>query len=235
MLIALALVAQFAAADAGELRVFAIDATGGAVAGASVTVESDASQTHRTIETDAAGAATARRLPFGVYRIIITAAGFSRAHGLVDIRSAAPVDYRVTLAVASASSVDVTSRAPRLDPDQTGAVQRVGSQMLRQRSAALPGRALPELINTQPGWLLEAGGSVHPRGSENQTQYVVDGLPLTDNRSPGFAPALDADSMQSLRILTGGYPAEYGRKLGGVIEVDTVGDPRRGFHGEASA
>src|SRR5947207_254093 len=74
-------------------------------------------------------------------------------------------------------------------------------------------------------------GILHPRGSEYQTQYVVDGLPLTDNRSPAFASEIDADEVRSTNILTGGYPAEYGRKLGGVIEVVTAAAARRGFHG----
>ena len=92
-----------------------------------------------------------------------------------------------------------------------------------------------DLVNTQPGWLLEANGILHPRGSEYQTQYVVDGLPLTDNRSPAFAPELGAEDVHAMNILTGGYPAEYGRKLGGVIEVVTTAQSRHGFGGSASA
>jgi len=90
-------------------------------------------------------------------------------------------------------------------------------------------------VNTQPGWLLEANGILHPRGSEYQTQFVVDGLPLTDNRSPAFAPEIGAEDVHALSILTAGYPAEYGRKLGGVIEVVTASSARRGLHGSATA
>jgi outer membrane receptor protein involved in Fe transport len=230
-----AMLAQFGQAEMGELRVFVTDA-GGLAVKSDVTVESDASQVRRAIETDAAGQATAKRLPLGRYRVRVSRDGFAPSEALVEIRTAAPTEYRVTLALASfAASVDVAPETPLLDARQTTTVRRVGADTLQHRPAALPGRALPELINTQPGWLLEAGGSVHPRGSENQTQYVVDGLPMTDNRSPGFAPELDADAMHSLGILTGGYPAEYGRKLGGVIEVATIADPRRGFHGDLSA
>jgi outer membrane receptor protein involved in Fe transport len=87
------------------------------------------------------------------------------------------------------------------------------------------------VVNTQPGWLLEANGILHPRGSEYQTQYVVDGLPMTENRSPAFAPEFGADDVRAMAVMTGGYPAEYGRKLGGVIEVVTARPPRRGFGG----
>ena len=97
---------------------------------------------------------------------------------------------------------------------------------LQQRLTALPGRALPDLVNAHPGWLLEANGILHPRGSEYQTQYVIDGLPLTDNRSPAFAAEVESAGVRGLNTLTGGYPAEYGRKLGGVIEVVTLGTAR---------
>ena len=84
------------------------------------------------------------------------------------------------------------------------AAQHIGTDVLQQRMTALPGRSLPDLVNTQAGWLLEANGILHPRGSEYQTQYVLDGLPLTDNRSPAFASELDADDVHSLNILTAG-------------------------------
>jgi hypothetical protein len=87
-------------------------------------------------------------------------------------------------------------------------------------------------VNSQPGWLYEGNAILHPRGSEYQTQFVVDGIPLTDNRSPSFGPAIDADNVQSLSIYTAGIPAEYGRNMGGVIEVNTLQDSQPGFHGQ---
>ena len=87
-------------------------------------------------------------------------------------------------------------------------------------------------MNSQPGWLYEGNAVLHPRGSEYQTQFVVDGIPLTDNRSPSFGPAIDADDVQSLSIYTAGIPAEYGRKMGGVVEVNTLQDSQPGFHGQ---
>jgi hypothetical protein len=233
-LLLIALFAQFGQADAGELRVLVRD-QGGLPVQARVAVLSDVNQVSRALDTDTAGAAIARRLPFGRYRVLVTRDGFAPSDGLVEIRTAIPVEYRVTLAIAAvAASVEVAPDATLLDPKQTTTVRRVGADLIQQRPAAVPGRAVAELINTQPGWLLEAGGSLHPRGSENQAQYVVDGLPITDNRAPGFAPELDAEAIHSIGVITGGYPAEYGRKLGGVIEVATVADPRRGFHGGAA-
>ena len=50
-------------------------------------------------------------------------------------------------------------------------------------------------MNSQPGWLYEGNAVLHPRGSEYQTQLVVDGIPLTDNRSPSHGPELEADDV----------------------------------------
>jgi len=147
-----------------------------------------------------------------------------------------PREVSVTLTPGSIQT-QVTVRADDtlLDTHQTSAINRVGTDTLQQRITTLPGRSLADVVNTEPGWLLEANGILHPRGSEYQVQYVVDGLPITDNRSPSFAPELDADDVHSMSILTGGYPAEYGRKLGGVIEVVTAANPREGVHGSAVA
>jgi outer membrane cobalamin receptor len=98
----------------------------------------------------------------------------------------------------------------------------------------LPGRSLQDLVNSQPGWLYEGNAVLHPRGSEYQTQFVVDGIPLTDNRSPSFGPEIEAQSVESMSIYTAGIPAEYGRKMGGVVEVNTVHDFRKGLHGQLS-
>jgi outer membrane receptor for Fe3+-dicitrate len=60
-------------------------------------------------------------------------------------------------------------------------------------------------------------------------------MPLTQNRSPAFAPAFDAGDVESMRVLTANFPAEYGRKLGGIIEVTTVKDVASGLHGQVDA
>src|SRR5215472_3820457 len=223
ILAVLLLVSQFAQTDTGELRVTVTDTEQLPIA-ADVDLVSEANGVHEQLRTDDAGALVVKRLPFGMYRITVSRDGFSPALGTVNIQSALPTTYRVSLSVAPVQAqVSVTAGETLLDPRRAASNQRIGAEALAVRPAALPGRSLPDLVNTQPGWLLEANGVLHPRGSEYQTQYVVDGLPLTDNRSPAFAPEVDADEVHSLNILTGGYPAEYGRKLGGVIEVATEG------------
>jgi hypothetical protein len=125
----------------------------------------------------------------------------------------------------------VNAASTLIDPDQPGAVVQVGKTFIQDRLSSIPGRSLQDLIDSQPGWLYEGNAVLHPRGSEYQTQFVIDGIPLTDNRSPSFGPEIEANDVQSMSIYTAGIPAEYGRKVGGVVELNTFEDTEPGFHG----
>ena len=219
--------------EAGELRISVTDSTGLPLP-ASVDLTSEANQFRRTYQCGSDGKLSAKRLPFGLYRLQVHREGFAPLSELIDVRSAVPLERHVTLGVAAVETTMVVNDAQTLlDPSRTGSINRIGAEALANRPISQPGRSVIDLINMEPGWLLEAGGVLHPRGSEYQTQFVVDGIPLTDNRSPGFAQEIGADDVRSMTILTAGYPAEYGRKLGGVIEITTERDSRPGFHGKA--
>jgi len=125
--------------------------------------------------------------------------------------------------------IPVHCTATLLDPDQTGTVYHITREAPQPISA--PGRVVIDVVRTQPGWLVEANGVLHPRGSEYDTQVVVDGMPQFDNRSPALAPELDEDKLQSVNVRTAGFPAEYGRKVGGVVEVVTRRSADAGLHG----
>jgi hypothetical protein len=229
LLFGLPLLAQ---SGTGELRLKVTDPDGLAIK-ASAHLASDANEFHRAYVTDDAGALTARSLPFGRYRLRVEHEGFSPFDGVIQIRSALPTEYRVKLSLAALSTaVNVTAENTLLDPDRTTSLNRIDAQTIADRAASLPGRSLVDLVNSQPGWLYEGNAVLHPRGSEYQTQFVVDGVPLTDNRSPSFGPEIEADDVDSMTIYTAGIPAEYGRKMGGVVEVNTLRDPHPGWHGE---
>jgi hypothetical protein len=192
-----------AQSNSGELRLAVTDPDGLGVK-SSVELSSDATQFHRNYSTDASGGLTARNIPFGLYHIQVEREGFSTFSGLREVRSVRPIEYIVKLSIAAMSNaIQVTAEATMLDPDRTGT------------------------------WVYEGSAVLHPRGSEYQTQFVIDGVPLTDNRSPASSPEIEADGAGSLTVYTAGIPAEYGRKMGGVVEVDTSKDSRPGVHGQA--
>jgi hypothetical protein len=228
-------VAQFSQAQTGELRLRIVDAAGLPLP-ARVELTSDATDFRDIRQTADDGTLVARRLPFGPYLVAISRDGFATVTERVAIASEQPLERRITLPIAKVQTqVTVTADATLIARDQVATAQHLGRDTLLRRPASAPGRSLVDVVQTQPGWLLEANGVLHPRGSEYQTQYVIDGLPTIDNRSPAYAPEVDADSVRGLTVLTGGYPAEYGRKLGAVIEVASESESRPGFHGAASA
>ena len=230
LFLALPLLAQ---SNTGELRL-KITGPDGQPVKASIDLSSDAIQFHRTFSADDAGLFVVRNLPFAQYRLQVHEPDFAPYDGPIEIHSALPTEYAVRLNIAALSTaVQVIAQNTLLDPDRAGAVNHLDQQAIANRTASLPGRSLPDLVNSQPGWLYEGNAVLHPRGSEYQTQFVVDGVPLTDNRSPGSGSEIEADDVDSLTIYTAGIPAEYGRKMGGVVEVNTLHDSQPGLHGQA--
>ncbi len=216
----------------GELRIEARDPQGAPLALAAELV-SEANQFRQTFRAGADGRYVVQDLPFGVYRLSLNAEGFAPWSDLVEVRSEVPVRISVTLGLAPvATQVQVSDSATLVDPSRAGTVYSIGRQTLGESLPTQPGRDLSDLVDDLPGWLYEANGVLHPRGSEYDVQYVVDGLPITENRSPALAPSLDADGVDSMRVLTANYPAEYGRKLGGIVEVMTEKNVPLGPHGQ---
>ncbi|MGB7555157.1 MAG: TonB-dependent receptor [Candidatus Korobacteraceae bacterium] len=222
----------FAQSQRGELRLRVMDPAGLGLK-SSVELVSESNQFRQTFRTDETGALDAQHLPFGVYRLEVKCEGFAPVSQSLEIRSAIPRELNLTLSVAGVNtSVDVRDQDTLIDPDRVGAVNQIGSQAIADRATSLPGRSLQDLVNSQPGWLYEGNAVLHPRGSEYQTQFVVNGFPLTDNRSPGSGVEIEADNVESMSVYTAGIPAEYGRKMGGIVEVNTARDSRQGFHGQ---
>ena len=218
---------------AGELKIGVSDPSG-AVLAARCEIVSDANHFALQFETGPTGEYTVKKLPLGVYKLSVQRAGFAPFSTLVEIRSEIPVVLPVSLKLASQiESITVKGSGTLLDTTNTGTSYTLGKLALENQESSTPGRSAIDVVQQQPGWLLEANGVLHPRGSEYGTQYVVDGIPVLENRSPAFAPGEDLDDVQSVRVYTSGIPAEFGRKLGGVVEMVSNRNPGRGLHGTA--
>lgn len=217
----------------GELHLEVQDQQGAPVSMAAGELTSEANQVRRNLSADVDGRVIAQDIPFGLYRLSISHTDFAPNVQAIEIRSEVPLYLKVTLGLASVEiQVQVTAPQTLIDPNRTSTVNTLGSQMIQEQLPAQPGRGLLDLVNSLPGWDYEANGVLHPRESEYQVQYVVDGLPLTENRSPAFAAPFEAEESDSVSVRTAGYPAEYGRKLGGVVEIITPKDTPAGLHGE---
>jgi hypothetical protein len=229
LLTALPAVAQV---DYGELRLKVADPSDAGVA-ASVELTCAGNGYDKTFTIGTSGTLAVHSMPYGVYQVQVTKPGFAPSLTSVEVRSALPVTESIQLNLASVvTKVNVTAASTLIDPNNPSSVMQIGAKQIEERPSSLPGRSIQDLVNSQPGWIYEGNAVLHPRGSEYQTQFVIDGIPLTDNRSPSFGPEIEADDLDAMSIYTAGYPAEYGRKMGGVVELDTRRQTDSGVHGQ---
>ena len=210
----------FCQSNSGELHLRVTDPSGLGVKTV-VHVLSEANQYRSVLATSDQGSLNVKRLPYGIYQLEIEQPGFAPFGRVRRDSFDASRCYAIQLKLPTVNqSVTVSTDSTLIDPDQAGYVSQIGTDFIQNRLGSVPGRSLQDLVNSQPGWLYEGNAVLHPRGSEYQTQFVVDGIPLTDNRSPSFGPEIEADDVESMSIFTAGFPAEYGRKMGGVVEVE---------------
>jgi hypothetical protein len=221
-----------AQANTGELRLRVQDPASHGLK-ASVTLSSEADGYRRSFTTDDAGDVDIKTLAYGMYVVHADKPGFAETSRTVEIRSALAVDHTLRLVVSTVRSVvQVNAAESLIDPHRPSSELQIGLAQIEDRAGSLPGRSVQDLIVSEPGWLYEGNAVLHPRGSEYQTQFVIDGIPLMDNRSPSFGPQVEADDLESLTIYTAGIPAEYGRKMGGVVELKTRRETAGGMHGQ---
>lgn len=218
--------------ESGELR-FKVTAPSGVPIKSIVNLACNGNDYRKSFTTDDFGAIFVKQIPYGFYRVEVQQPGFEQFSQTVEVRSALPIEEPIHLKIASLiTNLTVSDTEILIDPNRPGAMMRIGKEQIEERVASLPGRSVQDLVNSQPGWLYEGNAVLHPRGSEYQTQFIIDGIPLTDNRSPSFGPEIEADDLDSLSIYTAGYPAEFGRKMGGVIDVSTHSQTDAGLHGQ---
>jgi hypothetical protein len=221
--------------ERGELQIDVHDPQGAALAATGELV-SEVNQFHLSFTVGDDGRFAARDLAYGVYRVSVARTGFVAEAQLVEIRSVLPQHLSLTLGLQPVETqVQVSETETLIDTTRTNAVYTIGSQTVSEQLSSQPGRGVLNVVDAQPGWVYEANGVLHPRGSEYDVQFVVDGLPMTENRSPAFAPPIESNQVESMRVMTAGFPAEYGRKLGGVVEVSSPKNNPAGLHGEFEA
>jgi hypothetical protein len=231
-LLAAAVAVASAEVNYGELRIQVSDASGAALR-SRVELVCVSNGYDRLFATDTSGALQVTHLPFGVYRVQVDHQGFGNFSAQVAVRSAVPIEEVVHLQLPSVvTGVEVRTDDELVDAGAVASTERIGTREIQKRNSFLPGRSVQDLIVSQPGWLYEGNAVLHPRGSEYQTQFVIDGIPYTDNRSPGLGPEIEADDLESLSVATSGFSAEYGRKMGGVVELNTRRPDNPGAHGQ---
>jgi outer membrane receptor protein involved in Fe transport len=215
--------AVFSQARIGSIQGVIKDPTGALVPNARVSVIQPVTGYNQTTQTDAQGSFKLVNVPFNTYKVRVEATGFQPAEQSVDLETTVPlnVDLSLSLEEATAAVTITTGAGAMLETDRTSSDTDISQTILERPIGAAPSRAIESIVASTPGFVTDDNGRMHPRGSESQVQYVVDGVPVTDNMSAIFSTSLDARTLRSVEVLTGGIPAEFGDKLAGVINVNT--------------
>ena len=213
----------FGQARIGSVQGVVKDPTGALVPNASITVTQPVTGYRQTTQTDAQGAFKLVNLPFNTYKVRAEASGFHPAEESIDLETTIPLNMELALSLeeTTAAVTVTTSGGAMLETDRTSSDTDINQTILERPLGAAPSRAIESIVASTPGFVTDDNGRMHPRGSESQVQYVIDGVPVTDNMSAIFSTSLDARTLRTVEVLTGGIPAEFGDKLAGVINVNT--------------
>ena len=198
------------------------DPSGAVVANAEVTMHNPVSGFERSATTDASGNFSFPNVPFNPYHVSVNATGFAPFAQDVDVRSSVPVEIKIALQIAgSSATVTVEGGADLLENDSTfhTDVDRALFEKLPLESASSSVSSLVTL--STPGVAADSNGLFHGLGDHAENSFSVDGQPITDQQSKVFSNQIPLDSIQSLEVISGAPPAEFGDKTSLVIKVTT--------------
>ncbi len=212
-----AIVAQ---STSGTLNGSVKDSTGAVVAVANVTISNPVSGYTKTVTTDATGHFTFPNIPFNPYQLTVSAPGLQSASS-VQISSTVPVfkNLTVTPSTSASVSVEATADLTETDPNFHTDVDRT---MIARLPVETPTSELSSIVTElTPGVAADSNGLLHGMGDHNEVSFSVDGQPITDQQSKVFSNQLPADAVQSLQVIEGAPPAEYGDKTSLIIVATT--------------
>jgi Carboxypeptidase regulatory-like domain len=211
------------ALTAGTVTGVVVDPNGAVVPNAAVTISNPITGYKRTANTDTAGTFQFADVPPNNYQLSVAAAGFSTATENLNVRTAVPMNLRVPLAVSAATeTVTVSSNASEVIENVPTAHTDVDQSLITRLPVRSPGSGLSDVVTlAAPGVVADSNGFFHPLGDHAQTSYSVDNQPISDQQSKTFSTQLPPNAVQSLEVITGATPAEYGDKTSLVVNAIT--------------
>src|SRR5579863_7461773 len=224
--------------NSGSVNGTVLDSTGAVVPQAKVELRNPVSGLDRTATTDSAGRFEFTNIPFNPYHLSVTAAGFSAFARDVEPRSSVPVTVAIKLQVAgSTTSVTVEAEGGDLVENDSTFHTDVDKNLFEKMPLESQSSSVSSLVTlSTPGIAADSNGLFHGLGDHAENSFSVDGQPITDQQSKVFSNQLPIDAVQSLEVIQGAPPAEFGGKTSLVIVATTRSG--LGFstpHGDVSA
>jgi hypothetical protein len=210
------------AQSAGSINGSVLDPTGAVVPNATVQIRDTVSGFQRSTTTDQGGNFTFTNVPFNGYHMTVSATGFASTAQDVDVRSAIAVSAVVNLKVSgNTMEVTVEDKGDLVETDPTGHTD-VDRGLFEKMPLESKSSSVSSLVTqASPGVSADSNGLFHGLGDHASNSFSVDGQPITDQQSKVFSNQIPLDSVQSLEVIPGAPPAEYGGKTSLVIVATT--------------
>src|SRR5271156_3692349 len=209
--------------NSGSINGIVLDPTGAVVPNAKVEIHNPVSGFQRTAVTDNSGRFEFTNVPFNPYHLSITADGFMVFTQDVEPRSSVPVSISVKLAVAgSNTSVTVEATGGDLVENDSTFHTDVDRELFDKMPLESRSSSVSSLVTlSTPGIAADSNGLFHGLGDHAENSFSLDGQPITDQQSKVFSNQIPLDAIQSLEVISGAPPAEYGDKTSVVINATT--------------
>lgn len=207
---------------AGTVQGIVKDPSGAVIPGASVALDNPVSGFSRTATTDAAGRFVFRNLPPNGYHLSVNQAGFQTDDRDVDVRSSVPLDLTIALALGTTTATETVIGHTDLLESSPMAHTDVDQQLVAKLPIEPTSSGLSAVITlAAPGIVADSNGFFHPLGDHAQTQFSIDNQPVTDQQSKTYSNQFSIDAVQSMEVISGVPPAEFGDKDSLVVRVIT--------------
>lgn len=213
-----------AATSAGSIRGTVVGPDGKPMASVPVALRNDISGFRAETTTDSNGRFAFYNVPFNPYELHVETQGFATRHVSVDVRSTAPQEVDVALAIIAVSEnvkVEAEQPAAVLETDSSQSHVDIDKSSIARAPAAMPSRGMEALVIQAPGFSADENGRYHFQGAHSQQSYVVDGQPISDQIGVTFSNSIDPGILQSAEVIYGNVPAEFGEKIAAVINLTT--------------
>ncbi|MDP9267774.1 MAG: TonB-dependent receptor [Acidobacteriota bacterium] len=208
--------------SSGTIEGVVKDQTGAVVPNAKVEISYPVSGYRRETTSGPQGEFRFANVPFNPYHLTATATGFAPFVTDVDVRSAVPVPVAIGLSVTSSSTVTVEGDAKDLIENEPGFHTDIDRGLFDRLPLQSQSSQVSSLVTlASPGVVADSNGLFHGLGDHAENSFSVDGQPISDQQSKVFSNQIPADSIQSLEVIAGAPPAEYGDKTSLVIKVTT--------------
>jgi hypothetical protein len=208
--------------NAGSVRGTVTDPTGAVVPNATVHLVNEVSGFNQTVTTDSTGYFVFSNVPFNPYKVEVSAKDFASLNQNLEIRSVVGTNLKLVLQIKGvATTVTVEASGDLIENDPTFHTD-VDRDLFIKVPLESQSSSLSSLVTlTTPGVAADSNGLFHGLGDHASNSFSVDGQSITDQQSKVFSNQLPADSIQSIEVISGAPPAEFGGKTSLVIVATT--------------